>query len=113
MSKPTGWVPGVRYSGYTGQVLVDDLNVTISREGFGGRLTGVELRRLTRDEVKVEHRPATRLRNGWVRLTDSTSGPRPRLEYQDPDLVLYTWQQREAFGDLLDRLTRPPGSSAH
>lgn len=105
MAKPTGWTPGVRYAGYNGQVVVDDLAVTITREGFGRVASGGSATvRLDRDEVKVEHRPATRLRNGWVRITGPDSTQAPRFEYQDPNLVLYTWQHREAFGHMVELL---------
>jgi hypothetical protein len=105
MGKPTGFVPGAKYSGHNGQVLVTDLEVTITREGFGGRMSGTPTIVLGRGQVEIEHKTASRLVNGWVRITEPRTGPRPRFEYQDANLVLYTWQQRDAFEDLVRLLS--------
>lgn len=68
MTKPTDWTPGTRYAGYNGHVVVDDMAVKITREGLGRVASrGSGTVRLERDEVKIEHRPATRLCNGLVR----------------------------------------------
>lgn len=89
--------------GDNGQVVVDDLTVCIEREGFKGRHSPPST--VQRDMVKlVEIRPATRLRNGWVRLVYAGQRDKPRFEYQDRDLVLFTWQHREAFARLVELL---------
>lgn len=112
MGKPRGFVPGALYSGHNGQVLLYDTTITISRDGFGGRLSGTPTVTFSRHElVTVQHKTPSRLVNGWVRLVHARSGEPSRFEYQDPDLVLYTWQQREHFTELLERLASSGPSS--
>lgn len=45
MAKPTGWIPGARYAGYNGEVVIDDFAITITREGFGRIASGGESHR--------------------------------------------------------------------
>lgn len=66
MGKPSGFVPGIKYSGHNGQILLDDSSVTITREGFLGRIgSSRELVTIARtDLIGVQHKPASRILNG-------------------------------------------------
>lgn len=98
-----GHLPGRAFVGHNGRVVVDDLEVHVLRDGFKGRPSPPSA--VPRHLVKlVEVRAATRFRNGWLRLTYPGQPDKPRFEYQDRDLVIFTWQQRESFAELASLL---------
>lgn len=97
-----------RYEGYTGTVEIDSDAIVVRRRRVARLGNPKETRVPLTLLAGVEHRDASRLINGGLRLLSSAiaepTDPRLRGRAGDPGAVLFTWKQRDVLARLHGRL---------
>ncbi|MEU3681471.1 DUF4429 domain-containing protein [Streptomyces sp. NPDC030592] len=98
--------------GQGGQITFDGQNVTITREGFLGRVThGRSDKRIAITSISaVQWKPAGAMVNGFIQLSiggadrQALKGSRTMNAAQDENSVVFTKKQQSAFEELRNAL---------
>lgn len=101
----------MEFKGYNGTITLDDDALTIVHSGFVAKSGGLVIdqpRRIPLQAISsVVLKDATRLVNGWITLGVGGSVAQALGASQapsDPNSVMFRFKDREAFGELRDRL---------
>lgn len=96
--------------GYNGSVILDDEQVTLTRKGLGRVGTFKGVLNIPLSEIQeVQIRPATRLRNGYIRFLVAGANPAPLGTQANGDKysILFTHKHRAeaaAMKEAVDRV---------
>ena len=101
----------VEYKGYNGAITVDGDALTIVHSGFVAKSGGLVIDQPRRIPLRaissVVLKDASRMVNGWITLgvggADAEALGASRVP-SDPNSVMFRFKDREAFGELRDRL---------